>query len=460
MKILGGATVILCVGTMCSPVRAEAGAGVLLSSQNQMPACATPGRLTSFLQYRNPSLRSKFTDIAVHYMKHGEELNIRWDFAFFQMLLETNALKFTGDVSSSQNNFAGLGATGGGVKGESFTNVSEGVRAHLEHLLIYAGVRVDNPVAERTRKVQSWNILEGWRRSISGPITFGHIGKKWAPSDRSYARNIKAVANRFYESFCNREDPNPGLVAQARGSSSAGQTAQVAQASSLPQANTSASPLQARASLGAATVYRRTQKTSASASQQKIESPAQAATTAASKNSFPANVTSNNQSYQIINNSDNPSNLNTASTGAKKNASQQVTAKLPDRTASSQKEQQIAFAGSLADKFASQQTNTTTTPQNDAGKAVNKDTKSVANTQPGSKKCRVWTASYGGQKAIIIRSSDEAHTNYTVLDVNPDREQQETKAYIAAYAQGGKKIAEFKSQTLALDEAFKLCPNG
>ena len=50
------------------------------------------------------------------------------------------------------------------------------------------------------------------------------------------------------------------------------------------------------------------------------------------------------------------------------------------------------------------------------------------------------------------------HSHDTVLDVNNGREKQEAAAYISAYAKGGEKIAEFKSQSLALDKAFKLCP--
>ena len=114
-------------------------------------------------------------------MRHGENLKIRWDYAFFQMMLETNALKYTGDVHWKQNNFAGLGATGGGVKGERFRTVSDGVRAHLEHLLIYAGVYVDNPVADRTRKIQKWKVLAKWQRTIKRPMTYRDIGVKWAP---------------------------------------------------------------------------------------------------------------------------------------------------------------------------------------------------------------------------------------------------------------------------------------
>ena len=66
----------------------------------------------------------------------GEEFGIRWDMAFYQMILETGALSYwrghrSGDVKPEQNNFAGLGATGNGVRGESFKDVETGVRAHL-----------------------------------------------------------------------------------------------------------------------------------------------------------------------------------------------------------------------------------------------------------------------------------------------------------------------------------------
>lgn len=37
---------------------------------------------------------------------------IKADVAFMQIMKETNFLKFTGDVKESQNNFAGIGATG------------------------------------------------------------------------------------------------------------------------------------------------------------------------------------------------------------------------------------------------------------------------------------------------------------------------------------------------------------
>ncbi|MGL1297140.1 hypothetical protein ACSTKD_00195, partial [Vibrio parahaemolyticus] len=44
--------------------------------------------------------------------------------------------------------------------------------------------------------------------------------------------------------------------------------------------------------------------------------------------------------------------------------------------------------------------------------------KTIADAVPAGQKCRVWTASYGGQKALIIRSVIDRVVNFTVLDVN------------------------------------------
>jgi hypothetical protein len=75
-------------------------------------------------------------------------------------------------------------------------------------------------------------------------------------------------------------------------------------------------------------------------------------------------------------------------------------------------------------------------------------------------KCRVWTASYGGQKAMIIRSVIDKVVNFTVLDVNEGAEAREAEAFISAYAKGGAIAGEFTSQGQALDKAFELCPEG
>src|SRR5262245_10261758 len=78
---------------------------VKISTENRVPQCATPGRLTAYLHARNPNLDSRFEELAGLYKKHGEALGIRWDIAFFQMILETGALRYNGDVRADQNNF-------------------------------------------------------------------------------------------------------------------------------------------------------------------------------------------------------------------------------------------------------------------------------------------------------------------------------------------------------------------
>jgi hypothetical protein len=77
-----------------------------------------------------------------------------------------------------------------------------------------------------------------------------------------------------------------------------------------------------------------------------------------------------------------------------------------------------------------------------------------------NQKCRVWTASYGGQKSLIIRSVSDQVVNFTVLDVNATSEAREVQAFIAAYAKNGEIAGRYANQAQALDRAFELCPEG
>jgi Mannosyl-glycoprotein endo-beta-N-acetylglucosaminidase len=176
---------------------------ILATAANVVPKCITPERLMSVLNERNPKLDPKFKGIATLYKTHGEKLGLRWDYAFYQMILETNSLAFTGDVKVSQNNFAGLGATGGGVRGEVFPDVSTGVLGQLQHLVAYAGQKVDQPVAQRTRENQD-NII-ALSKKLGRPVVFADLTNRWA-ADRNYARSIDTLAGRFRDAACNGTD--------------------------------------------------------------------------------------------------------------------------------------------------------------------------------------------------------------------------------------------------------------
>jgi hypothetical protein len=191
---------------------------IRVHERNKVPACVTPERLMRFLGSGNDRLLPKFQDIARHYKAHGERLRVRWDYAFFQMILETNYLKFRnasgkGDVDPRQNNFAGIGTTGGGVPGDSFPDVSTGVLGQMQHLIAYSGEVVANPVARRTREKQADIIQRS--RALGRPVTFRDLTQRWA-ADRRYGTSIEAVAERFRAEHCNDRPDEREEIAAAR----------------------------------------------------------------------------------------------------------------------------------------------------------------------------------------------------------------------------------------------------
>ncbi len=180
---------------------------IRLSASNQVPDCVTPERLMAFLRGRHPRLQPQFSGIAEWYFRHGEAWRVRWDYAFFQMLLETNFLTYRkpdgdwGDVRPSQNNFAGLGTTGGGVPGDSYPDVSTGVLAQIQHLVAYSGELLDDPVGPRTRLKQDVIVQLSAPIAARRPVTFQDLSGRWAV-DRAYGRSIRAIAKAYEDRFC------------------------------------------------------------------------------------------------------------------------------------------------------------------------------------------------------------------------------------------------------------------
>lgn len=197
----------LILAAIVSGEPAEAAPPIRTSASNQVPACVTPARLMAFLTTRNTNLDPRFADIASWYKRHGDALKVRWDYAFYQMIIETNYLTYLrgngrrGDVDPRQNNFAGIGTTGGGVPGDSFPDVSTGVRGQIEHLVVYSGERVASPVAPRTRLKQDHILALSEPISRKRAVTFQDLAGRWAV-DRAYARSIESIAQRFQATYC------------------------------------------------------------------------------------------------------------------------------------------------------------------------------------------------------------------------------------------------------------------
>ena len=196
-----------------SPVgaRSVADVPIRLSASNNVPACVTPARLDQFLvtqlRRKGYQLRPQFRGIAHWYAKHGEAERVRWDYAFYQMLIETNFLSYRrgngrwGDVDPKQNNFAGLGTTGGGVPGDSYPDVSTGVLAQIQHLVVYSGERRAAPVGHRTRLKQDVILALSKPIAAKRAVTFQDLSGRWAV-DKKYGRSIETIARLFRKRHC------------------------------------------------------------------------------------------------------------------------------------------------------------------------------------------------------------------------------------------------------------------
>ena len=447
---------------------AAAGSGlpeIVAGPDNPVPQCVTPGRLMTFLKQRNPKLDHRYDGIATQYMRFGEQFGVRWDYAFYQMVVETGALSYWrgnrhGDVKPEQNNFAGLGATGGGERGESFKDIESGVRAHIEHILLYAGRPVADPVAERTRKVHQWGLLNAWQRSFKRPITFSDLATRWAPGSRSYAGMMQTVAERFQSDVCRTPDPRPQLVQEARaliaGGGRASADTSVAEASAAPSVlelgkelmqrvfDPKADPNQGRSALGAPPPAAERPATAAAAVPYKVlnapspdDPPTQAPGAATGASATPVKAAASDAGVAPTRPAAADTSAGTADASAK--AASAPKAGAGDKSGGTR----LALAGTVATA---------------APKA--KTLPDTAVPPAANQKCRVWTASYGGQKSIIIRSIADQVVNFTVLDVNSGQETREAEAFIAAYAKNGKIAGEYPNQAQALDKAFELCPEG
>ena len=134
-------------------------------------ATATEAQLLEYLAANNPAALEEFADLPGLYLEEGQAEGVRGDAAFCMSCKETGFYKFGGDVKKGQNNFCGLGATGGGNPGLSFETHRLGVRANIQHLKAYGSTEplVGECVDPRFKYVS---------RGVA--LTFEDLAGKWA----------------------------------------------------------------------------------------------------------------------------------------------------------------------------------------------------------------------------------------------------------------------------------------
>lgn len=116
---------------------------------------------------------------------------------FAQAMKETGFLKFGGDVQIGQYNFCGLGATGNGAQGNSFSSVRMGVRAQVQHLKAYASI---DPLNNAQVDPRFGYVTRGCATHVEHlGIQENPFGKGWATS-KNYGYSI---VNDYMSAFCN-----------------------------------------------------------------------------------------------------------------------------------------------------------------------------------------------------------------------------------------------------------------
>lgn len=144
---------LLSLGIMCS--------GIFVNIKNTEVSAATPKQssvnknimgtstltsyqMASYVLKHNPDNIKLMQGVSIlklaqMYLEEGAKEGVRGDVAFAQSIKETGYFSYEGSaVSPKQNNYGGIGATGGKVKGNSFKSPRIGVRAQIQHLKAYA----------------------------------------------------------------------------------------------------------------------------------------------------------------------------------------------------------------------------------------------------------------------------------------------------------------------------------
>ncbi|MDD3818406.1 MAG: PKD domain-containing protein [Actinomycetota bacterium] len=169
----------------------------------------TADDLVRIFETRNSDKVEWARRIAPLYIKYGKIFDIRADIAWAQMCHETGFLKYKGDVKPDQNNFCGLGATGGGVPGNSFDTEELGIIAHYAHLAWYYYPNHINKYCTNQYDPRHSDT----HLRYTGNKTLNHLNGNWAPGD-NYTDKIINFANEIIQGI-NNTPPAKTVVASA-----------------------------------------------------------------------------------------------------------------------------------------------------------------------------------------------------------------------------------------------------
>ncbi len=167
----------------------------LQSGSREFNKIMSPGntsevQLQLFLKNNNENALKQFPDLPKLYREEASLEGVNYDIAFCQMCVETEFLRFGGEIKPLQNNFAGLGTIGGSSETASFDSARIGVRAHIQHLKAYASLE---PLVQEVVDPRFRFVTRGIAPSID------QLSGRWS-ADLEYGAKITAMLKRLYES--------------------------------------------------------------------------------------------------------------------------------------------------------------------------------------------------------------------------------------------------------------------
>jgi hypothetical protein len=190
---------------------------IIASPTNAVPDCVKPDWLMAHVERHNrlhdppQTFDPRFSHIASVYKSIGECVQrvdgkcvgVRWDYAFFQMLIETDYLAFPGRVKADSFNFAGIGAMTADSLGDRFASIHDGVLAHLQHVAMYAGVPITHPVYARTTIIAA-DVREVFS-ALGRPVTFSDLAKMWTGTHQlTYGDQIERASDHYRKEYCQK----------------------------------------------------------------------------------------------------------------------------------------------------------------------------------------------------------------------------------------------------------------
>jgi N-acetylmuramoyl-L-alanine amidase len=123
----------------------------------------------------------------------GEEFGVRWDISVGQLIEESGWFGFKNDVRKAQRNPTGIGATGGGVVGDSFPDWKTGFRAHFQNMALRGrrvpAIPIEQVIAPYVKK--NYSVISTRVTAAGKPTT------DWEDLTMTYAMNPNYDKNIF-----------------------------------------------------------------------------------------------------------------------------------------------------------------------------------------------------------------------------------------------------------------------